>query len=73
MPAQSIQSKLIETLLELIKSNLASGEDVLDQRLRQILCQGEAGEARAESGDRRGYDARGQEGGDVQVFRAVER
>ena len=56
--------EIVETLLELIKSSLASGEDVLDQRLREVLCQGEARKKGQESSNRRGYDAGGKAGGD---------
>ena len=63
--------EIVETLLELIKSSLASGEDVLDQWLREVLCQGEARKKGQESGNRRGYDAGCKAGGDFQVFRAA--
>jgi integration host factor subunit alpha len=43
---------LIETLLEIIKSTLASGEDVLISGFGKILCSQEARKARAKSVNR---------------------
>jgi nucleoid DNA-binding protein len=48
---------LVENLLELIKSELVSGEDVLISKFGKILYLEETGEARTKSGDSGCYDA----------------
>ena len=47
---QSVE--MIETLLELIKSKLVIRGGCSDQRVREVLCQGEASEKGQESGNR---------------------
>ena len=67
---QSVE--MIETLLELIKFTLASGEDVLISGFGKF-CVNEKRQRRGqESGNRRGYDAGCKAGGDLQMFGAAK-
>ena len=49
---QNKSAEAIETLIGLIKTKLAAERGCPDQRIRQILCEGKKGEARAESCNR---------------------
>ena len=66
---QSIE--IIETPLEIINSKLASGEDVLISGFGRF-CVKKKKKERSESGDRWGYDAATQEGGDFQVVGKIK-
>ncbi len=45
--------RTVESLLEIMKQTLASGEDIMVQRFREILRQGKESEERKESPNRR--------------------
>jgi integration host factor subunit alpha len=61
-----IQSvELVETLLDLIKSSLSSGEDVLVSGFGKFCVKAKRERRGQESGNRRGYDAGRKAGSDV--------
>ncbi len=66
---QKKSSENVETILELIKSTVASGQDVLISGFGKF-CVKEKRERRGEreSGDRKGYDPGAEEGCDFQMF-----
>ena len=61
---RNLAAGIIETLIELLKLKLICP----DQRLREVLSQGEERKKGQESGDWRGHGAHGPKGCDVQVF-----
>jgi integration host factor subunit alpha len=61
-------AELVETLLELIKSKLVSGEGVLISRFGKFCAKKKRERRGRNPATGENYDAWGSEGGDIQVF-----
>jgi len=64
--------QLVESLLEVIKRTLASGEDLLISEFGKILCKGQSEAQRKEPSDWRRYDAGVEAGSYFQVLWGFE-